>query len=362
MAKALTARVKGRVLAGIRAGRYPVEAVLPSSARLAADVRCSAATVERALLQLAGAGIVKRVRNRGTVVLRQPPAGHVCVLLSADQHTNLLIQDELVTRLRQAGFHADLVACPESSAAALDHCEQLRTGPAPRELFIAVSPVLPDPTDQERFRRLAAGFARAAIFALAEPGEFGSLPVIVPDHRQAARLMMEHLVKLGHRRIGVCAGYPGETGTFAAMSAGYCEEFLAVAGARCVPVHLGTVSPLQLCRDQNVTAYWDLNDHSAVLFANAAHRAGWRIPGDISVVGRFDTPWSSLCLPALTTVRFDVAALVAAMIARLTVTASATDRPAVTRIPMELVVRDSTGRAPARARKHNVNRRTRPTT
>ena len=88
------------------------------------------------------------------------------------------------------------------------------------------------------------------------------------------------------------------------------------------------------------------NDHMAIGLFSSLRERGLQVPADVSVVGFDDVPEAGYLYPPLTTVRQDVAAkghLAAGMLAD-----ALADRPAVSQLlPATLVVRDSTGPAPA---------------
>lgn len=64
--------VRAEVLARIRARQWPPGALIPAEADLAAEFGCARATVNRALQDLAAAGVVERRRRAGTRVALLP--------------------------------------------------------------------------------------------------------------------------------------------------------------------------------------------------------------------------------------------------------------------------------------------------
>src|SRR5690606_21422399 len=53
---------------------------------------------------------VESAKKRGTVVLRKPAAGRVVIFLSADAHTNVILQEPICTALTDAHYDVDLMA------------------------------------------------------------------------------------------------------------------------------------------------------------------------------------------------------------------------------------------------------------
>jgi len=129
-------------------------------------------------------------------------------------------------------------------------------------------------------------------------------------------------------------------------------DLLQVAGMEFIPFYMASIDLAALCRQDGVTAYWDVHDYNAVLTVNMCHRSGLRVPDDLSVVGRHDTPWARECHPPLTTVSINPRAVAAEITAALGEPHEAEEalRRRVRLVPPRLVVRGSSGRArPERA-------------
>ncbi|MET9090462.1 LacI family DNA-binding transcriptional regulator [Streptomyces cyaneofuscatus] len=136
------------------------------------------------------------------------------------------------------------------------------------------------------------------------------------DNRGGGRRLTEHLISLGHRRIGYVAGPPERTTTRhrleghreALRGAGLGdaeagdEERLTVHGP--YDRRSGYEATLEILRrDPAVTAVVAANDTVALGACAAVRDQGLRIPQDISVAGFDDLPFSVDAVPALTTVR-----------------------------------------------------------
>ncbi|MFF7653791.1 LacI family DNA-binding transcriptional regulator [Streptomyces sp. NPDC007983] len=132
------------------------------------------------------------------------------------------------------------------------------------------------------------------------------------DNRGGARRLTEHLLTLGHRRIGYVAG-PAERTTTRHRLEGH-REALAAAGldgdAEQLTVHglydraSGYDATLELLRrNAGLTAVVAANDTIALGVCAALRDRELRIPEDVSVAGFDDLPFSADAVPALTTVR-----------------------------------------------------------
>ncbi|MFC5326184.1 LacI family DNA-binding transcriptional regulator [Bradyrhizobium oligotrophicum] len=138
------------------------------------------------------------------------------------------------------------------------------------------------------------------------------LPSVAGDDEGGMRLAVEHLVALGHKRIGHVAG-PQEISTGARRRAGF-EASLGDAGlaSRNMPVETaptytraaGREAALRLLgRKPRPTAIVAANDLLALGVYDALAARGLACPDDVSVVGHNDMPFVDMVSPPLTTVR-----------------------------------------------------------
>lgn len=140
---------------------------------------------------------------------------------------------------------------------------------------------------------------------------------IILDERAVSRQMVEHLVSLGHQRIGFIHPHP-EHILAQARYLGYLDG-LAVAGIepRNELVRQGlfdlasgvTAGEELLSLPMPPTAIFAANDDMALGVLQVAHRRGLSVPGDVAIAGFDDSPSSSIAWPPLTTVRQPVRTL-----------------------------------------------------
>lgn len=130
------------------------------------------------------------------------------------------------------------------------------------------------------------------------------------DQRQGARLAVEHLLELGHQRIGHLSG-PADWIDAAARIEGW-RDALTEAGIEGETLIEGDWSAecgyregLKIAADRSVTALFVANDQMALGVLRALNELGVRVPEDISVVGFDDQPESAYFIPPLTTVAQD---------------------------------------------------------
>jgi len=183
---------------------------------------------------------------------------------------------------------------------------------------------------------------------------------IILDHQQAARLVLQHLIGLGHKQIAFFRGPLSSSD-----SATRWDAIQKVAAELQLPIHPELVFQLEripntsdigylpakelLAAKLPFTALVAYNDTTAVGAMFVLHQAGLRIPEDVSVVGFDDISVASFAFPPLTTVRQPLLEMgtVAAQTLRDRIEERAPFIPEIALAP-ELIIRNSTG--PARQR------------
>lgn len=178
--------------------------------------------------------------------------------------------------------------------------------------------------------------------------------LVAMDNALGTRLAVEHLLALGHRRIGFVSWPAGLFTNRLERLQGY-EEALRDGG---VPIDQGLIRYAAEGWSDGVAQTLDLlaeaNPPTAILSATsmlnlqvlaAIKRRGLRVPDDISVVGYDDSPWDPLLDPPLTTVATPAHMLGVAATERLIATIDGHGLPASEEIRLrpKLVVRASTG-------------------
>lgn len=189
--------------------------------------------------------------------------------------------------------------------------------------------------------------------------DLAQYPSVHIDNIQAAREATEHLVGLGHRNIAFIADVPGSL-LMADRLKGFHEAIEAAGSGMSAPaiVYGGlTVEGAEhaarrlLALKHRPTAIFCANDDTAIGAAHAVIESGFRIPEDISLVGFDDMRYARVMRPALTTVRQPAEEMGVRIVQSLCRDIENPPRKATVRVPEivphQLVVRDSTGPAPA---------------
>ncbi|HET6857696.1 MAG TPA: LacI family DNA-binding transcriptional regulator [Streptomyces sp.] len=171
------------------------------------------------------------------------------------------------------------------------------------------------------------------------------------DNRGGGQRLTEHLLALGHRRIGYVAG-PMERTTTRHRLEGH-RDALAAAGLDEDQERLTLHGPYDrasgydatielLRRAPDLTAIVAANDTVALGACAALRDRGLRIPADMSVAGFDDLPFAVDAVPALTTVRLPLYEA-GARAGRLAMGRETAPPGGIASVPAELMVRGSTG-------------------
>ena len=179
---------------------------------------------------------------------------------------------------------------------------------------------------------------------------------VVNDDHESVRLVLDHLVALGHQRIAHIAGHAGSSTGRARRQAftALCRSRkltpqIVQASAFTREAGLAAATKL-LEKSFTSTAVFAANDLIAMGVLDALHARQLRVPRDVSVVGHNDMPLVDLIDPPLTTVRVAVEQMSQQAAQLLLDLLKTPEQAAVTRLLLpRLVVRGSTAQAPQAA-------------
>ena len=208
----------------------------------------------------------------------------------------------------------------------------------------------------ERTPQLAESLRRADIPMVAIGLRQEWTDSVGPNDRDGGRLATQHLLDLGHRRIGYVRTATVEAGGDRARHAGYVdavrkagvEPTAAAAGGSPggTTIRVGrSATPLAraLRGPEAPTAVFVWNDFGAIGLIDACEEAGIDVPGDLSVVGFDDIAMASLGRISLTTISqpldFQAEKAVAMLLDRINGQAPA--KAQHLSVPVELRVRGS---------------------
>lgn len=141
-------------------------------------------------------------------------------------------------------------------------------------------------------------------------------PSVTTDNELGGRLALEHLVTLGHRRIGFIVGdehveniqqrLAGARHVLAEHGLDTAQEHV-IRGTQ--SIETGQEAERFWRSDHPPTAIFTTNDVIALGVWRTCLAAGVRLPQDVSLIGFDNIGWSRLTVPPLTTVAQDVATM-----------------------------------------------------
>ncbi|XVV12519.1 LacI family DNA-binding transcriptional regulator [Actinoplanes sp. CA-131856] len=295
--------------------------------------------VHRAVEQLGGRGPRRRPARAGAVFVRCPYllTDYFGLIVSSIAETLDLHGRQLVLNAGEAAQRSEVLP-------------SLAGRPGVGGAIV----VLPPEPGEELIALQAAGFP----FVVVDPRETvpRDIAAVSAAHFTGARSLTEHLTRLGHRRIGLLAG-PANWLASSARRAGHVSA-LADAGVLPDPalvlpgeptVQFGYEAARHLLDlPERPTALLGFNDKAASGALAAAAGRGLRVPEDLSIAGFDDIDLAQATRPMLTTVRQPLAEMgriAVGLLVRLL------DRHRLdalhVELATELVIRDSTGPAPA---------------
>ena len=139
----------------------------------------------------------------------------------------------------------------------------------------------------------------------------GDPPCVSVDDEQAAYRLTDHLVSLGHRRIGFIMGHPDHGSSHDRL-----KGFRASLDAHGLPADRAPIeqglytfdsgyacAQRLLALEPRPTAIFAGDDHMAMGVLTAAYERGFVVPDDLSVCGFDDAPMARYVWPPLTTAR-----------------------------------------------------------
>lgn len=161
---------------------------------------------------------------------------------------------------------------------------------------------------------------RIPVVTIGRPVKITGMDSVTADHWRGAFDAVNHLIRLGHTRIGFIGISPADRFSLRRYQ-GYAAA-LEQAGIEPVPDY--TVGPpeapafatqedgfegmMRLAKlRRSPTAVFARNDFAAIGALRAAHKLGLRVPGDVAIAGFDNIPLAAFTSPPLTTVEQPIA-------------------------------------------------------
>lgn len=180
-------------------------------------------------------------------------------------------------------------------------------------------------------------------------------PRVLADNAEGGRLAVQHLTRLGHRRILHVTGPAGNSltrarreGVLRAMAEAGLDagaELTEVEGDFTLKSGHAVARGI-LSSESRPTAVFCDNDEMAIGLINGLAEGGLRVPQDMSVIGFDNIEMSAYALPSLSTIRQHRARLGRRAADCLLAQIQGKPFPEETILPVELLIRNSTAPAP----------------
>lgn len=344
------------IRAEIRAGAYSHGGKIPSERELCEIHAVSRITIIRALKELVGEGLIERRVGQGTFVVERNSevrtsieggaVGLVAPLLRGDSFFNSIVNG--VERVCSAREISLSLAFSKRDAGVEWRCMQRLKEQGVFGIILFMSDTA---SSWRNVERLVDSGLPVVLIDHRAPGVDHAFDTVTSDNLRGGFLAAQHLLELGHRRIGLLTESGRRSSVvdreegfrLALANAGMSlpSEYVRVSDAEPDSMRLTVEGWCSLPNPP--TAVFAVNDSYAISLMKVLKNYGTAIPSDMSVIGFDDSIFAPLADPPLTTVRQAQEALgqraIELLLERVASTAHSA-RHCV--IPVELVVRKST--------------------
>jgi LacI family transcriptional regulator len=247
---------------------------------------------------------------------------------------------------RPAGFQLLICSTDEDPTRERDEVEALLH----RTDGLIISSVLP-PTEAKAYRKMIQNGAH--IVLVDRTMENLRCPAVVTDNVQVGRLATEHLIRLGHRRIGHLRGdassvsaerFEGYKQALAEHQLSYDESLTRECGL--LESQGYEAIRLWLAQGDVPDAIFVVNDPAAVGAMQAMEEAGMRVGKEVAIIGAGNIHYGAMLRVPLSTVswsRSEMGQQAAQLLIQLITGESQSAKPQLIILPPELIVRASCG-------------------
>lgn len=302
----------------ILGGSFRIGARLPTELEIAREHQISRGTVRQALNILVNEGLLERIPGRGTFV-KEPLGSPDTELRSSPKRLGLVLSQptlqlsiDILIGVEQAaksrGYEVSLVYTENNPAQQARDIAWLKANEVSGIILFPVDNALAD----EVLKQLQADGTPLVLIDRYIPGL--ETDYVVSDNLGGGYRATEHLLILGHRRIGfvyssaanlqttsVCDRWRGYRKALEEYGLPY-EEALVFPDMPLPPPTAPNVYDNFVLRPDRPTAVFAVNDTVALAILQAAQRQGVRVPEDLALVGFDDLNFAAYLTPPLTTV------------------------------------------------------------
>jgi len=330
----------------VQSGLWQLGERLPGEQDLARRFEVAHMTMRQAVANLVEEGLLTRIAGKGTFVVQQP--GESSSSLRTQRPMALLFPadaQKLDPYYFPEVFQGFQHVMEEGGYRTAVYSDDLLEGSPVLDPGAAVACLLFEEAQVQRLERLRdSGFL---VLAINRYSGRRSIPSVYIDDAAGVELAVDHLVALGHNRIGFIAGPPTNLDAIDRLR-GF-RSAVKKNGLRVAPEAGNGFNAEQgyagarrlLSAGHRPTAIVCASDLSALGAIKAARDLGLSVPRGLSVIGFGDFSVADYMLPGLTTVRQTRFALGAAAAEALVQIASGINTTGAV-LSADLIVREST--------------------
>lgn len=303
--KQILRQLKQEILSGQRA----VNSQLPTEKELSEAYQVSRITSKRALTELEQAGLIYRVRGKGSFVKEQlaPP-----IQSPSNKVTRILFLLPFLHDLSLGNFTDGLLPVMQAHQVevimgTLDVFEQKKSN----ELMAEYDGLIYYSDHSEQYLDTLVNLALAdfPVISLDKKNFELDFPTIVSDNLAGGQLATQHLIDEGHQRIGYlfnnAAHHPQSVknryiGYLQALNQANLAFHTSAVDSLATQSHV-----IQYVKTNQLTALVCENDIVAIEAMRTLKQAGYDLPKDLSIIGFDDIQAAQFIEPPLTTIAQD---------------------------------------------------------
>lgn len=317
---------------------------VPTEKELSERYKVSRITSKRALTELELAGLITRIRGKGSFVTDHPanasPAG------SAQKRILFLLP--FSGNLALGNFPAGLQPILQKNEydVMMTNYAFLNTHDAKAIMQEFAGLIYYAPYNQQHLELLFnLSLKHFPVIVLDKEISDLSLPTIMSDNFSGGVIATQHLLDLGHTRIGYLFGETKHAQSTRQRYLGYLQALTENK----VTFHTALTDPIAVtahltayCAQNQFTALVCENDLVAIKAMQILKNAGCEVPENISVVGFDNIQAAGLVSPALTTISQDFKQIGELAGTQLIHWIETKQAPSSSKIPVQLILRKST--------------------
>jgi DNA-binding LacI/PurR family transcriptional regulator len=303
-------QIKDALRAKIVSGELKPGALIPDERSLAQKLKVSRKTTRRAILELTGEGLLRRVRGRGTYVRDSLTIAHArknCIAVACGENPfdrGSPYYSAIIDGIYRSAAERGLFLIFEQIVKPYDQfLSSLRNHQTVKGV------VLIGVTNEELSSQLLRLDMPLVLIDSHQPGDKPLFDLVTHDAAPGVCAAVKDLARLGHKQIGFMRSENLSTVMAARMNGylrGMAEEGLPVRNAFIYKVRYSAeaayaATKTLLAQPETPTAIVCAGDDQALGVMAAVNDFGWRVPRDISVVGFGDIGYFTS--PSLSTVR-----------------------------------------------------------